>query len=92
LEFRLKDGNSTGLSYALLDTASYDPSEGIRLRFGSQEVLIIGQHLNGIAGHGARLYEAILRHRVNWIRESGRGERMAARDTRPIVERIEFAT
>jgi hypothetical protein len=78
LEFRLKDGSSVAFSYALLDRASFDRLDGIRLRFAGQEVHVKGQSLNHRSGSRARLFDAILRHKVTWIQESNRAELLQA--------------
>lgn len=86
LELRFKDGSAVALSYSLLDQASFDPSEGIRLRFPGQEVLIVGQRLN--EGRGAGLFDAIVRHRALWIAEASRAELLEGRTAGPMVESI----
>lgn len=86
LELRFKDGSVIALSYAMLDRASFDPSDGIRLRFPGQEVLIAGQHLN--EGRGVGLFDAIVRHRAVWIREASRADLLDTRRAGAIVEAI----
>ncbi|MCB1694073.1 MAG: hypothetical protein KDI19_14985 [Pseudomonadales bacterium] len=88
LELRFKDGSITAFSYALLDRASFDPSEGIRLRFPGQEVRLVGRFLNDAAGGAVRLFEAITRHRVVWVQEVSRADSMEAQDGVPIVDAI----
>jgi hypothetical protein len=89
LEFRLKDGNSKAYSYALLDRATFDASDGIRLRFSSEEVRVTGQALKGGSGSGAAsLFELILRHKATWIQESSRADYLQTQPGSPIVESI----
>lgn len=92
LEFRLKDGRVVALSYALLDRATFDPSEGIRLRFAGEEVRIAGQALNERLPSGVQpLFELVLRHKATWIQESSRADFLQAQPGSPIVELISIA-
>jgi hypothetical protein len=91
LEFRLKDGRALALSYALLDQASFDPSDGIRLKFSGQEIRLAGRLLNERSGPSAPLFDAIVRHRVTWIKESSRAELLETRPNVLIVESISFS-
>lgn len=88
LEMRLKDGSSVAYSYALLDRASFDPSDGIRLHFPRTEIVIRGRGLNQPAGPGAKLFDLLLRQRVTWIQEASRGDVLSQRTEKTIVEAI----
>jgi hypothetical protein len=68
LELR-RNGNIVALTYAWLDRAKFDPSEGITLRFGMEKVRIIGRNLNAEIRPNIRLLTGITRHRVPWVQE-----------------------
>ena len=87
LELRLKDGCVHALSYSLLDRATLDPSDGLRLRFVGQEVHITGQRLNDRSS-GIGLFEAIVRHRATWIQEASRADTFAPSAFGPLIEAI----
>lgn len=89
LELRFKDGRVIAFSYAMLDRASFDPSEGIRLRFPGQEVLIVGQHLN--KGRGVGLFDALVRHRAAWIQEASRADLLSSRGDGPLIDAIKLS-
>lgn len=90
LELRRKDGASVAFSYTLLDRASFDPSDGIRLSFPGTEVHLVGRRLNDPADRGLKLYELLLRHRVTWIQEASRADALEMRSG-AFVERIVVA-
>jgi hypothetical protein len=82
LELRLRSGNVVAVSYAYIDRAEYDPSEGITLHVGSgKTVRIEGANLNASVASGARLFEGIVRRRVPWVRECSEGDAQAVRVT-----------
>ncbi len=70
LEFRQKDGNVHAFPYGWLTRATFDPSEGITLRFGSETVKIAGQNLATPIRPNMTLFDAIVRHRVPYIQEA----------------------
>jgi hypothetical protein len=72
LELRLANGNSLAFNYSYLVQATFDPSLGILLQFGGKRVTISGSHLNAEVRPNVRLFQALLRHRVTWIRETDR--------------------
>lgn len=88
LELRLKDGRIVALSYALLDRATFDPSDGIRLQFSDQEVHLSGRALNQPSPAGLSVFSAIVRHRASWIRESSRADAFESLTGVTIVESI----
>ncbi len=78
LELRHKDGSVSAFSYAWLERAEFDPSEGISLHFAGKTVLITGRYLNAEARPNVRLFAGIVRHRVPWIQEAGGPTAMVA--------------
>lgn len=90
LEFRRKDGNSLALAYAWLESAAFDPSEGITLQLGSRKVRLIGRNLNQAGPNGLGLFTAITRHRVLWIQEADEPAILQAVDSATLIERIEW--
>lgn len=87
LELRKKDGSSVAFAYSYLDRASFDPSDGIRIKFPGTQVHLIGQRLNDPVDRGLRLYELLLRHRVTWIQEASRAD-MMEKPNATVVESI----
>ena len=88
LELRHRGGNITGLGYAWLERAEFDPSQGITLFFIGKAVKITGSNLNAETRPNVRLFNGILRHRVPWIQEADEPAIMkAARDTL-VIEQI----
>lgn len=90
LEFRRKDGNVRALAYAWLESAEFDPSEGISLQFGSRKIRLIGRNLNLAEPSGIGLFTAITRHRVSWVQEADEPAFLQAVDTATVIERIEW--
>lgn len=88
LEFRRKDGNSLALAYAWLESAAFDPSEGITLQLGNRKIRLIGRNLNQAGPHGLGLFTAITRHRVQWIQEADEPTILQATDSATLIERI----
>jgi hypothetical protein len=87
LELRKKDGSSVAFAYTMLDRASFDPSDGIRLSFPGTKIHLVGQRLNDPVDRGLRLYELLLRHRVTWIQEASRADTFEAHNS-VVVESI----
>jgi hypothetical protein len=87
LELRRRDGSSVAFSYTMLDRASYDPSDGIRLSFPGTEVRLVGVRLNEPVDRGLRMYELLLRHRVTWVQEASHADSLEATE-RIVVEQI----
>lgn len=88
LELRKRDGTIKAISYAWLAWADFDPSEGIKLYAGPWEVTITGSSLNREVRPNLRLFEAIGRHRVTWMREADSGEIIQAVDGVMVIEEI----
>lgn len=65
LDLVFADGRHVGLPYATLVKAEFDPSQGITLRFSTDDVMIEGYRLEP-------LYRAILQHRAREVRATGR--------------------
>src|ERR1700730_13115313 len=70
LEIRHKDGKFSAFGYSWLESAEFDPSDGITLSFSGRTVKITGSNLNAEARPNVRLFAGILRHRVPWIQEA----------------------
>jgi hypothetical protein len=87
LELRFKHGEIHAFSYSLLDRLSFDPSDGLRLKFAGQEVHIMGQRLNDRSS-GIGLIDAVLKHRATWIQEASRADAMAPFAAGPLIESI----
>ena len=88
LELRHKDGNIEGFPYAWLTRASFDPSEGITLRFGAETIKITGRNLNLDVRPNVQLFAGILRHRVSWIQEADQAATLNSGNHDIIIERI----
>ena len=69
IDFRFRDGNREAFPYATLERVTYDPSEGLTLRFYGVRVLLQGRNFATVPVAGVSLLDAIHRHRVPWIRE-----------------------
>lgn len=89
LELRRRGGNITGLGYAWLERAEFDPSEGITLYFIGKTVKLVGGDLNAEIRPNVRLFNGILRHRVPWIQEADQVMAMRAAKDATVIERIE---
>jgi len=90
LEFRKKDGNALALAYAWLESAEFDPSEGITLQFGSRKIRLIGRNLNLVGPSGIGLFTAITRHRASWVQEADEPMSWQAGENSTVIERIEW--
>ncbi len=90
LELRRKDGGILAVAYGYMDKAEFDPSDGITLHLAGQQVRIKGRNLNVEVHPKVRLYEAICRHRVPWLREADEPELIAASERAAIIESIEW--
>lgn len=91
LELRKKDGSIVAYPYAWLEKATFDPSEGILLKFGPEKLKIIGRNLNGEIRPNVRLFFGIVRHRVPWVQEADQPRAMEAGNGAVIIESIETA-
>ena len=89
LELRHKDGRVTGLGYAWLERAEFNPSDGITLYFVGKTVKLTGCNLNAESRPNVRLFAGILRHRVPWVQEADQAAAMRAGKGATVIERIE---
>jgi hypothetical protein len=89
LEIRFKDGRRRALGYAWLHDVEFDPSVGMTLHFGSRKVKIIGRNLNREISSSHYLFDAIVRHRVPWIKEADAPAAMQAARDDLVVDAIE---
>ncbi|HEX3146675.1 MAG TPA: hypothetical protein VHR66_01150 [Gemmataceae bacterium] len=84
VEFRFKDGNAKARAYSYCVGIDYNPSEGIKLDFGEQEVKLYGRNLES-------LFAGLVSQRVAVVREM---DRLHAEATVPeketVVTRIEM--
>lgn len=62
LELRLKKGDALALSYALLISAAFNPSQGIALEYTTHHVVVAGRNLRGV-------YRALVAHRLAYLQE-----------------------
>ncbi len=90
LELRKKDGGILAVAYGYMDKAEFDPSDGITLHLAGQEVRIKGRNLNVEVHPKVRLFEAICRHRVPWLREVDEPELLGASEKAAIIEAIDW--
>lgn len=90
LELRLRDGRATAFSYLDMSRADFDPSEGITLTFGQCIVKIIGRMLHVEIRPNVRLFDALVRHRIAWLREDDRAAIFESSNGAVLIERIEL--
>lgn len=88
LELRKKDGTIVAYPYAWLEKATFDPSEGILLKFGVEKLKIIGRNLNSELRPNVRLFAGIVRHRVPWLQEADQAHAMEAGRGAVVIEQI----
>lgn len=88
VEFRFKDGTVIALGYAWLESAEFDPSEGITLNFTGRTVKITGKNLNTDRRRNVRLFAGLIRHRVPWLQEADRAQLMEAPADATLIETI----
>lgn len=62
IEFRSKRGDSVTLSYALLISLTFNPSQGIVLEFTTHRVTLTGRNLK-------KILHALKEHRLAWVQE-----------------------
>ncbi|MDP1797535.1 MAG: hypothetical protein Q8K78_08645 [Planctomycetaceae bacterium] len=62
LELRFKKGDALALSYALLISAAFNPSQGIALEYTTHRVAVGGRNLRGV-------YRALVAHRLAYLQE-----------------------
>lgn len=90
LELRKKEGGILAVAYGYIEKAEFDPSDGITLHSAGQKIRVRGRNLNREIDPKVRLFEAICRHRVPWLREVDEPENFAAGESNVIVESIEW--
>lgn len=88
LEIRYRTGKLEAITYALLDHALFDPSEGIVLQFSRKKVRLTGRNLNAEVRPNLRLFDAILRHRVPWIQEADEPTALSAPKGALVIEKV----
>jgi hypothetical protein len=96
LEFRFLDGNSVWFPYGWLGTWSYNPSEGILLKFSGDLVylvLIRGSNLDKPLNDAAidLTHAGLQRHRVLWVREMTREDVGKVGEAGPTIDTIDIA-
>lgn len=92
IEFRHANGDITALAYPLLESARFNPSNGITLNFSGTTVTIIGTNLNAEVQPSSRLFEGITRHRVVWVQEMDDAKNAASSATDPMIDEISITT
>jgi hypothetical protein len=88
LEIRHKDGRVTAKGYSWLQSAEFDPSEGITLNFSGEMIRISGRNLNAEPRPNVRLFAGILRHRVPWIQEADEPAILEAPKDAVVIENV----
>jgi len=96
VEFRFRDGNSVWFPYGWLGTWTYNPSEGLLLKFSGDLVylvLIRGSNLDRpLIDATIDLTRAGLQqHRVLWIREMDEEDIWKVGETGPTIDSIQIA-
>jgi hypothetical protein len=69
IDFRFLNGKREAFAYSMLEQVTFEPSEGMMLRFLGVKVLVRGRNFAVLSSNGVSLLEAIHRHRVPWLRE-----------------------
>ncbi len=90
LELRKKNGSIRAVSYGYIDKADFDPSDGIILHASGQKITIKGRNLNVEVHPKVRLFEALCRHRVPWLREAAEAESFSTGAGGIMIESIEW--
>ncbi|AMV24231.1 hypothetical protein VT84_07530 [Gemmata sp. SH-PL17] len=92
LDLRFCNGNREALPYALLERVSFDPSDGLTLRFLGAVVTVRGRNLARPSGSSAAILDGIHRHRVSWIGEIDELHAALKPADSVVVTRIEIIT
>lgn len=74
LEIRHADGLIRAIGYPWLESAEFNPSDGITLNFSGTTVKLVGRNLNVESHPGVRLFEGLIRHRVSWVQAVNQAE------------------
>ena len=90
LELRKKTGDILAIGYGWIDRIEFDPSRGVTLKCGGQEIRIKGRNLNGEVRPQVRLFQGLTRHRVPWVQEAGQASALIADKQAPVIESIEW--
>lgn len=90
LELRKKDGHVLAVGYSWLERVEFQPEEGITLHLPGRKIRLKGSGLNTECRPTVRLFDGIIRHRVPWIREADRADRMQVETDSVIVESIRW--
>lgn len=90
LELRKKDGTITALGYPWLESVTFNPSEGMTLKFTGHTVKVRGRNLNEPARPNVVLLNGILRHKVPWLQEADHAIGIWADTRATVVESIEW--
>jgi hypothetical protein len=88
LEIRHRDGRITAKGYSWLQSAEFDPSNGITLNFTAERVTITGRNLSAEVRPNTRLFAGILRHRVPWSQEADEPAILEAAKDAVVVEEV----
>ena len=83
LDFRLSNGEIESFAYSYLTRVRFTPGDIIHLKFGRDEVRILGRNL-------ARLRETIAEQRTRFVQEGVDGEDGLKPSDMPHVEQIEI--
>lgn len=81
LDLHLANGDRVALPYSLLMKIEFDPSEGITLRFSTDDVTIKGRRLEP-------LYKALMQQRVSGIGEASNGHPAANEAVHAVITNI----
>lgn len=96
VEFRFRNGNSVWFPYNWLGNWSFNPSEGLLVKFSGDLVylvLIKGSNLDRPLQDGAATltHVGLQRHRLLWVREMTEEEIRHVGETEPTIDSIEVA-
>lgn len=83
LDLQLATGDRVALPYATLLKAAFNPSEGIKLTYSTDDVVISGRRLEP-------LYKAITQHRARIIKSVGSAGEFETTTDQPVVTSIEI--
>lgn len=90
LEFRKADGNIRAVAYSWVESFDFDPSTGISVQVAGKLIQIRGRHLNAEIRSAVQLFDGLVRHRVPWVREATRQERMEAPEHTMLIDGIDW--
>ncbi len=90
LELRRKSGQILAINYSYVSRFEYQPDIGILLHSSGDTIKINGINLNAPIAPQVRLFEAICRHKVPWLSESDRTDRISAGPDTVIISTIEW--